>query len=99
MTTVQLSKQARVYSTILTILVFGLLRSPAQGQIPLVDPTFAIGSGTDGRVYGIALQTNGSLVIGGGFNSVSGCASTNIAHLSANGKLDTLFPEGPDGTV
>jgi len=104
MTIVQLSKRVRVYSTILTILVFGLLRSSAQEQIPLVDTTFqpdiVATQGPGNGVNGIVVQSDGRIIIGGNFTSVSGQPITNLARLFSNGQLDASFGiSGTDGGV
>jgi uncharacterized delta-60 repeat protein len=54
--------------------------------------------GANNSVYGIALQEDGKLVIGGLFTSVNGTAGVNrIARLNADGTLDTAFNTGLGG--
>lgn len=62
------------------------------------DPTFTIGTGTFsnnpstyGLVYGVALQSDGKIVIGGAFHSFNGTPRHRIARLMPNGTLDTSF--------
>ncbi len=49
------------------------------------------------EVYMILRQTDGKLLIGGGFTSVNGAARTNLARLNADGSLDTSFLQGMSG--
>jgi uncharacterized delta-60 repeat protein len=46
---------------------------------------------TTGYIFGIALQADGKIVIGGNFSSVYGAARKNIARLNADGSLDASF--------
>ena len=65
-----------------------------------LDPTFNPGIGPSGQVYGstvygyvysLAIQSNGQIVIGGYFDSVSGVTRNHIARLNADGTLDQGF--------
>ena len=49
---------------------------------------FNIGGGTDGEVDGIAVQTDGKIVIGGDFTMVNGTSRDHIARLNADGTVD-----------
>lgn len=66
-----------------------------------VDTTFKPGTGVNGPVYAVALQTNGQIVIGGYFTSVNGTNMISVARLNADGSLDASFNpgSGPDGEV
>src|SRR5207249_1284924 len=44
-----------------------------------------------GPVQAIALQADGTILIGGNFTSVGGAAHTNIARLYADGRVDNTF--------
>ncbi|MDB6025697.1 MAG: hypothetical protein JWM68_1920 [Verrucomicrobiales bacterium] len=59
-----------------------------------LDVTFNHGSGADGLIYCIALQTNGSVVVGGNFHTMSSTNRSRIARLVADGSLDTAFNPG-----
>ncbi|MDQ6912714.1 MAG: delta-60 repeat domain-containing protein [Verrucomicrobiota bacterium] len=59
-----------------------------------VDMSFDPGSGANQRVYAVAVQTDGKIVIGGVFTQIDGVARGNIARLNANGSLDTSFDPG-----
>lgn len=58
----------------------------------VVDTTFSTGTGPNGTVYALAIQSDGKVIIGGDFTSVN--LNTNypyLARLNANGSLDTTF--------
>ncbi|HTI97921.1 MAG TPA: Calx-beta domain-containing protein [Dongiaceae bacterium] len=60
-----------------------------------LDPTFAFdASGVDGAVQAIAVQTNGSILIGGTFQQVAREARRGVARLQADGSLDASFAPG-----
>jgi uncharacterized delta-60 repeat protein len=59
-----------------------------------LDTTFNSGSGANSGVYTIALQTDGKVIIGGGFTSINGNSRNRIARLNANGSIDTSFNIG-----
>lgn len=57
-----------------------------------LDTSFlAVGSGVNGDVFSLALQSDGKAVIGGFFTSVNGTARNGIARLNADGTHDTSF--------
>lgn len=62
------------------------------------DLTFNLGSGfTTGwilPVSGIALQTDGKIIVGGDFSAYNGIPCNNIARLNPNGSYDTTFHSG-----
>lgn len=66
-----------------------------------LDKTFNIGSGIDQQVYATALQSDGKILIGGGFMTVDGTNRSGIARLNSDGSLDTTFDPGTgaNGTV
>ncbi|MGL2988073.1 T9SS sorting signal type C domain-containing protein [Flavobacterium sp. RSSA_27] len=59
-----------------------------------VDTSFVVGSGASGLIEKIALQSDGKIIIGGGFASFNGIIVGKIARLHANGTLDTSFVTG-----
>lgn len=69
-------------------LVVGLIRLNTDGTL---DPSFSIGSGADGIIYTLKLQTDGKLIVGGSFANINGVDRLNIARLNTNGSLDTGF--------
>src|SRR5439155_5149973 len=52
------------------------------------------GSGADGFVETLALQSDGRIVMGGSFTSVGGKSRNHIARLNADGSLDPGFNPG-----
>lgn len=66
-----------------------------------LDTTFNPGTGTNGDVYAIAIQSDGKILISGRFTLFNGCARNRIARLTANGIIDSTFNPGTgaDGDV
>jgi len=64
-----------------------------------LSPTFA-SNNSDLRIYSVALQSDGSLLLGGNFYSVNNTLRDNLVRLGSNGMLDRLFlPAGANATV
>jgi uncharacterized delta-60 repeat protein/gliding motility-associated-like protein len=62
-----------------------------------LNATFNIGTGTGGfysDVLSIVLQSDGKIIIGGGFTTYNGTAINNIARLNKDGSLDASFNSG-----
>src|SRR5207244_3786034 len=59
-----------------------------------IDPSFNPGTGPNFSVNALAVQSDGKIVIGGGFSNVNGTARKGIARLNADGSLDTSFNPG-----
>jgi len=59
-----------------------------------LDYTFNPGTGADGPVYAIAVQTNGAVLIGGSFTEIDSKPRNNIARLNPDGSLDLTFNPG-----
>ena len=66
-----------------------------------IDQTFNPGNGADGLVTSLALQTDGSILMGGDFLSVNGVNRYHVARLTPLGGVDTSFNPGlgADDTV
>lgn len=63
-----------------------------------LDTSFAqTGSGLDGLVSTVSLQSDGKVVVGGSFASYNGTARPYIARLNSNGTLDTSFAPASTG--
>jgi uncharacterized delta-60 repeat protein len=80
---------------------FTLLRGPARNRIArlnadgTVDITFDPGKGASDSVRSCALQSDGKIVVGGGFEITQGTNSRiAIARLNNDGSLDTSFDSG-----
>jgi uncharacterized delta-60 repeat protein len=59
-----------------------------------LDGTFDIGSGADYRVYAIAVQPNGKIIVGGEFTTFNGTTANHIVRLNADGSIDGAFVSG-----
>jgi uncharacterized delta-60 repeat protein len=69
-------------------LVSGVARVNANGTL---DTSFNIGTGADGVVRAIAVQTDGKVLIGGDFTHINGVPRNYIARLNTNGSVDATF--------
>jgi len=56
-----------------------------------LDTTFTPGTGADGPIYAVVLQTNGNIVVGGQFTSFDTTRRIGLARLLPSGWLDTSF--------
>lgn len=70
-----------------------IARLNADGSL---DTTFNPGTGVTGGliVESIALQTDGKIIIGGGFSTYNGTTRNGIARLNSDGSLDASFNPG-----
>ena len=76
-----------------------LIRLNADGS---VDSSFSVGTGFDGIVYNVSLQSDGKILVGGSFANFNGNARRRIVRLQPDGTLDTSFVIGSgfsNGTV
>jgi len=55
--------------------------------------------GTDGLVRSLAVQTDGKILVGGGFNMLGGQPCTNLGRLLPDGTADTAFNPSINGQV
>lgn len=69
----------------------GIARLNADGS---VDVGFDPGAGASPGVYRLAVQGDGKIVVGGGFNAVGGVARNRAARLNADGSVDATFNPG-----
>jgi len=60
-----------------------------------LDNTFNPGTGANGDIRTIAIQTDGKIVIGGSFTNYNGSSRNHIARLNADGSLDNSFSTVP----
>jgi uncharacterized delta-60 repeat protein len=76
----------------------GVARLLANGQL---DTSFNPGNGPDGPVLGMALQSDGRIVVVGSFSQFNNLARNRIARLLPDGDLDLSFNAnpGPDNTI
>ncbi|MET0753721.1 MAG: FG-GAP-like repeat-containing protein [Pyrinomonadaceae bacterium] len=69
----------------------GITRFNPDGTL---DSTFNSGTGADGTVLAIGLQTDGKIIIGGDIRSYNGVFRNNITRINPDGSLDASFPQG-----
>lgn len=65
-----------------------------------VDLTFNPGTGFNGPVHAIVVQTDGKILVGGSFTTFNGITCSSLVRLNANGSLDLTYKRGTlDGQV
>jgi uncharacterized delta-60 repeat protein len=64
-----------------------------------LDNTFTVGTGANGPVRSIAIQTDGKILIGGSFSAYNGNSAFNIARINTNGSFDNTFNAGTNAVV
>lgn len=86
------------FASVNTLARSGVARLLTNG---VVDSAFATGTGANGAVSAVALQSDGKVVIGGSFTTYNNVSRNGVARLNADGTLDTSFNPGigADGVV
>ncbi len=74
----------------------GLARLNTDGSL---DTAFIAIGGPNTGVDSLAVQSDGKILVGGGFSSLNGVSQTNLARLKPDGSLDNSFLAAADGTV
>ena len=59
-----------------------------------VDSSFNPGTSVDFGINSVAIQTDGKIILGGGFTQYQGTSRNGITRINANGLLDTTFNPG-----
>ncbi len=59
-----------------------------------VDPSFNPGTGANGAVFALALQTDGKILVGGAFTNFNGLTRNRIVRLETNGAVDLSLNTG-----
>ena len=59
-----------------------------------LDATFTPGTGANSLVYKTAIQTDGKIIIGGGFTAYNGTLINHIARINSDGSIDATFNPG-----
>ena len=79
----------------------GIARLNQDGSLDTdFNPVLGQGLGAKpGSVNYLALQTNGAVIIVGGFSSVNGTNRSGVARLNADGSLDTVFNPSVSGGI
>ena len=66
-----------------------------------LDPTFAIGSGPNGLVVDVKIQSDGKVIVAGSFDTFNGISCNRIVRLNTDGSIDNSFTQviGFNGNV
>lgn len=59
-----------------------------------LDPSFSAGAGADRSVYSVLVQTNGLILVAGGFTTINDTPRLGVARLMPDGSLDPAFDPG-----
>lgn len=59
-----------------------------------LDVSFNTGLGFNSQIYGVALQADGKIIVGGNFTKYNGVSVNRIARLFSDGTLDASFTSG-----
>ena len=78
------------------LLSLALMHWAGRGHSQLAD-TF--NPGANGSVWALAVQTDGSILVGGAFSTVGGLTRSNLARVKATGSIDTSFNPVANGAV
>ena len=81
------------------LLALAFIPALACAQPSVIDPTFQVRSGAGNSVNAIAVQSDGRILVGGSFTSISDQTNAYLARLSADGQFDPTFGSGTDGPV
>jgi uncharacterized delta-60 repeat protein len=89
MSNLQSVRFAITFSVVITLCIWG---TNARSQTPgTTDATYTVGTGTDGGVFDIKLQSDGKLLVVGGFTTFYGGSPGRIGRLNTNGTVDGTF--------
>ena len=61
------------------------------------DTSFVVGTGFNGRVWGMVLQSDGKIVVVGEFTTYRSVTANRIVRINTDGSLDTTFNSGGSG--
>ena len=69
-----------------------LLTIPARAEIPgTIEPGYVVRIGTDGHLFGMAIQSEGKVFIQGQFKTINNLPQNKFVRLTADGIVDTTF--------
>ena len=91
------SVMGRQSNAVVTIVDRELSNTPAGS----LDKSFISASGANGFIYGLALQADDNLLLGGDFTMINNVSKNRMARLTTAGALDHSFDvgSGPNGSV
>ena len=70
-----------------------------KGEGAGLDPDFLPGSGAQGSVYCVAVDPDDKILIGGAITNYNGTTVSRMAHINADGSLDSYFQPSIQGSV
>jgi uncharacterized delta-60 repeat protein len=79
---------------ILTALLVTAFTISVNAQPGSLDSTFNSGAGADYSIWSTAIQSDGKIIVGGGFTTFGGVSSNRIARLNTDGVHDATFNVG-----
>jgi len=68
-----------------------IIRLNSDGSI---DNSFDTGTGFNGSVYSKSIQSDGKVIVGGGFSTYQGLSANKIIRLNSDGSIDNSFDTG-----
>ncbi len=68
-----------------------IIRLNSDGSI---DNSFDTGTGFNGSVYSKSIQSDGKVIVGGGFSTYQGLSANRIIRLNSDGSIDNSFDTG-----
>ena len=77
-----------VYTSYKSVLANSIIRLNSDGTI---DGTFVYGTGFSGITNSVEIQTDGKIIVGGGFNQYQGVSANGIIRLNSDGTKDLTF--------
>ncbi len=86
------------FSTTASTNVVRITRLNTDGSL---DSGFSVGTGANGVVFALGVNSSNQVVLGGSFSTINGTNRNRFARLHSDGSLDTGFDPGPgaNGTV
>ena len=87
----------RAIAWVALILVFAASHSRAASPVPLPHPNVPLIS--NGTIYALIEQSDGSVIVGGDFTEISGSPHANLARFNADGTLDEAWHASTNGPV
>ena len=79
---------------LIIVISFFSLQNFCCAQPGTIDATFDAGTGFNGVIHTIKLQSDAKIVVGGDFTNFGGTPTNRITRLNANGAKDTSFSVG-----
>jgi uncharacterized delta-60 repeat protein len=86
--------KSKVLMIVGLVLGFGNVETTVFGQAGSLDFSFNPGTGANGLIQSMVVQTNGQIIIGGQFSSFNAAHSSYVARLNTDGSTDSSFAPG-----